>query len=88
MKKITLTIILILLTASLFADILSDYVYKPDPSYKYTVTEKNTEENAKVVVAEMTSQTWQNTPITNTVVMIYPKNSKITDTAVLLNTGG
>ncbi|MBQ0105300.1 MAG: hypothetical protein KBT47_04595, partial [Armatimonadetes bacterium] len=34
------------------------------------------------------SQTWQNTPITNTVVMIYPKNSKITDTAVLLNTGG
>lgn len=88
MKKFLLSILLILITGTLFASILTDYVYKNDNSYKYTIVENTTENNAHRIVANMTSQIWQNMEITNTVVIIIPNNCKVKDKAVLLNTGG
>ena len=88
MKKLTIIFVLLLACSSIFASILTDYVYKPDGYYNYGLTSLNSDEGATTLVVNMTSQFWQDTPITNTVVIIVPKSSKITDTAVLLNTGG
>lgn len=88
MKKIFLAVIILLIATCVFADILTDYVYKTDPSFDYKIIEKTKDGDSDVIAIDMTSQTWQNMPIKNTVVIIYPKNTKITDTAVLLNTGG
>lgn len=88
MKKIIFIFCFVLICTGLFADILTDYVYRNDPSFEYRVTERTKDGTADVTVIDMTSQTWQNIKITNTVLIIYPENTKIKDTAVLLNTGG
>ena len=88
MKRIVFVIFFLILCSSLFASILTDYVYKDDGAYKYTITENKVENGVKLVVADMVSQTWQDTEIKNTVVLMIPENPRIKDTAVLLNTGG
>ncbi|MBQ7257820.1 MAG: hypothetical protein IJS60_09040 [Abditibacteriota bacterium] len=88
MKKLLLPILLLFACSSLFASILTDYVYNDDGTYKYNIKETKSENGINIIVVDMVSQTWQDVQIKNTVVLLVPDDLKIKDTAVLLNTGG
>lgn len=88
MKKLLLSLIILVITSSVFASILTDYVYKDDNSYEYKIEENIKENKSTRIVINMTSQTWHEMKITNTVVIIVPDNCRVKDKALLLNTGG
>lgn len=67
---------------------LSNYVSKPDASYKWELKDKNEVDGNVVYTIEQVSQTWQGIDWDHSVVVVVPKGAKPTKTMLILNTGG
>jgi len=89
--KFFLIIVLVMVTTSLFAaNELINYVNKIDDSYSYKMSklQVTSDQSVSVSTIDLVSQKWQGVELKHKVQLFYPSNALITDTALLVNTGG
>lgn len=89
--KFFLIIVLVMVTTSLFAaNELINYVNKIDDSYSYKMSklQVTSDQSVSISTIDLVSQKWQGVELKHKVQLFYPSNALITDTALLVNTGG
>ncbi|MFO0938784.1 MAG: PhoPQ-activated protein PqaA family protein [Gemmataceae bacterium] len=67
---------------------LSDYVTKPDDSYKWSLKDKIEVDGNTVYTLDQISQTWHGIVWDHGIIVVVPKDAKPQKTMLLLNTGG
>ena len=93
MRHLLCIVAFLLSTGSAFAasdtpSELTDYVFKPDPSFSWKVADRTTTDQGAIYTLDVVSQTWHDIKWEHKLQIYVPKNVKPQATMVLWNEGG